>query len=76
MSPGFGDHVTTTQYRAYSAPMHETTAETAPDISSARDSSPLDEWRALWALEDGQPEWLRESVATIDGAIQGEMGHS
>lgn len=33
-------------------------------------------WRALWALTDGQPAWLRDSVATMDAAAQAEMGHT
>lgn len=36
----------------------------------------MNEWRALWALEDGQPAWVHDFVSTLDGAIQGEMGHS
>jgi hypothetical protein len=56
--------------------MHELTAEVAPDTQKAHDSHPMDEWRALWALEDGQPAWLRESVAVMDAYAQGQMGHS
>lgn len=33
-------------------------------------------WRSLWALADGQPAWLRDSVATMDAAAQAEMGHT
>jgi hypothetical protein len=56
--------------------MHESTLEVAPEAQKQRAESPLSEWRALWALEDGQPAWPRDSVAALDGAIQGEMGHS
>lgn len=51
------------------------TAEVAPPLSSD-DPSLLSAWRALWALEDGQLAWLRESVATLDAYAQGQMGHS
>lgn len=56
--------------------MHTETAEVAPGATKQRAESPLSEWRALWALEDGQPAWLHESVAALDGYLQGEMGHS
>lgn len=68
--------MTTTQHRAYSVPMHETTAAPELDMPTPYESLPMSEWRALWVLEEGQPAWLRESVATLDGAIQGEMGHT
>lgn len=56
--------------------MHTETAEVAQDATKRREPTPLNEWRALWALEDGQPAWLRDSVAILDGYLQGEMGHS
>jgi hypothetical protein len=56
--------------------MHETTAEGAPEVQRHRAESPLSEWRAPWALEDGQPAWLRDSVAVMDAYAQGLMGHS
>jgi hypothetical protein len=68
--------VTTTQHRAYSAPMHTGTADVAPEARKPHEASPAAEWRALWALEDGQPAWLWDSVAALDGAIQGQMGHT
>jgi hypothetical protein len=38
--------------------------------------SPVKQWRALWELEDGQPAWLRDSMATMDAYVQGQMGHT
>ena len=35
----------------------------------------VEQWRALWDLEDGLPAWLRDSVSAMDAAIQGQMGH-
>lgn len=68
--------MTTTQPRAYPAPMHTDNATPAPEPLQQPSTSPLAEWRALWALEDGQPAWVGSAVSAMDGAIQGEMGHS
>lgn len=55
--------------------MHTDNATPAPQPAT-HEPSAFSEWRELWALEDGQPAWLRDSVAMLDAQIQGEMGHS
>jgi hypothetical protein len=67
--------VTISHLGAYHAPMDQATAAPVLD-TQPHEPEPLGEWRAIWALEDGQPAWLRDSVAAMDGALQGEMGHT
>jgi hypothetical protein len=51
-------------------------ASAPPKQHPPKRRSPVKQWRALWDLEDGQPAWLRDAVAAMDGAIQGQMGHT
>lgn len=68
--------MTTTGQSASPASMHQATTEVEPEAQKQRTESQLNEWRALWTLEDGHPAWLRESVAVMDAYAQGQMGHS
>lgn len=76
MGPAEDGRVTPTQHRVYPASIHTETADVAHEARKQRAESPFSEWRALWALGDGQLAWVRSSVARMDGYIQGEMGHT
>lgn len=68
--------VTHAHLGAYHAPMNQATSALPPESPQPAEPSTTSEWLALWTLEGVQPARVHNSVALLDGAIQGEMGHS